>query len=444
MKHLFHTGSFLKILRFQKDLNVGPMLGFAFAAISWTPFSALASTLFVNPDGSPGAYATIGAAVGAAQAGDIIYVAPGRYPEDVTIGKPLSLVGSGRGRSVINAIGLSNGIYIDGFDHPGLSKVVVTGFTVENANFEGILVTNASSVIIAENEVIHNDLLLNPDGKCPGQPAFETSEGDDCGEGIHLIGVDHSTVRNNISEKNSGGILLTDETVATHDNLIIGNLVRNNPFDCGITLASHPNVVPSTLPPGVYNNLIANNESTDNGLQEPGAGAGVGIFAPGPGNKAYSNVVVNNLLKDNGLPGVTLHNHAAFAGAPPVNLNDNVIVGNRISGNHADTADAVTPGPTGINIYGIAPITGTMISGNIIEEETEDIVTNTPAEVNVHFNDLLGGQVGVDNIGTGTVNATENWWESPRGPGAERGTKVEGTGVTFTPWLRFPILEPQR
>jgi hypothetical protein len=444
MKHLFHTGSFLKILRFKKDLNVGPMLGFAFAAISCTSFSALASTLFVNSDGSPGAYATIGAAVGAAQAGDIIYVAPGTYHEDVTIGKPLSLVGSGRGRSVINAIDLSNGIYIDGFDHPGLSKVVVTRFTVENANFEGILVTNASSVIIAENEVIHNDLVLNPGGGCSGQPAFETSEGDDCGEGIHLIGVDHSTVRNNISEKNSGGILLTDETVATHDNLIIGNLVRNNPFDCGITLASHPNVVSSSLPPGVYNNLIANNESTHNGLQEPGAGAGVGIFAPGPGNKAYSNVVVNNLLKDNGLPGVALHNHAAFDGAPPVNLNDNVIVGNRISGNNADTGDAVTAGPTGINIFGIAPITGTIISGNIIEEETEDIVTNTPAEVNVHFNDLLGGQVGVNNIGTGTVNATENWWGSPRGPGAEGGTKVEGTGVTFTPWLRFPILEPQR
>jgi nitrous oxidase accessory protein NosD len=177
------------------------MLGFAFAAMSCTPFSALASTLFVNPDGSPGAYATVGAAVGAAQAGDIIYVAPGRYHEDVTIGKPLSLVGSGRGRSVINAIDLSNGIYIDGFDHPGLSKVVVTGFTVENANFEGILVTNASSVIIAENEVIHNDLVLNPGVGCSGQPAFETSEGDDCGEGIHLIGVDHSTVRNNVSEK---------------------------------------------------------------------------------------------------------------------------------------------------------------------------------------------------------------------------------------------------
>jgi hypothetical protein len=144
-------------------------------------------------------------------------------------------------------------------------------------------------------------------------------------------------------------------------------------------------------------------------------------------------------LKDNGLPGVAIHNHAAPAGAPAVDLNNNVIMGNRISGNAADTMDAATPGPTGINIYGVAPITGTLISGNVIEDEAEDIVTQTPAEVNVHFNDLLGGHIGVDNIGTGTVDAAENWWGSPRGPEAEGATKVEGPDVSFTPWLFFPV-----
>ena len=197
--------------------------------------------------------------------------------QDVTIRTPISLVGAGRGQSIINAVSLSNGIYIDGIDNPGLSKVVVTGFTIENANFEGILVTNASFVTIWDNEVINNDRSLNASAlKCPGQPAFETNEDFDCGEGIHLIGVDHSTVGNNISEKNSGGILLTDETGATQHNLIIGNLVRNNPFDCGITLASHPPAPAPysalTSPPGVYSNPIAKNESFHNGYQVPGAG----------------------------------------------------------------------------------------------------------------------------------------------------------------------------
>ena len=91
---------------------------------------------------------------------------------------------------------------------------------------------------------------------------------------------------------------------------------------------------------------------------------------------------------------------------------------NRISGNGADTDDAATPGPTGINVFGLVSITGTLITGNVIEDEADDIVANTPGQVNVHLNDLLGGDndVGVDNKGPGKVDATENWWGCPQGP----------------------------
>jgi hypothetical protein len=145
-------------------------------------------------------------------------------------------------------------------------------------------------------------------------------------------------------------------------------------------------------------------------------------------------VVINNQLKDNGLPGVAMHSHT-----PGQNLSDNLIVGNRISGNGADTEDAATPGPTGINVFGVSPITGTIISENVIDDEGVDIATKTPAQVNVHLNDLLGEKIGVDNLGTGTVDATENWWGCPGGPGAKECTTVSGTGVAFTPWLRQPI-----
>jgi parallel beta-helix repeat protein len=396
----------------------------------------------VNPRAGSNAFptfTTIAAAVTNADAGDTIYVAPGVYYEDVVIGKQLSLVGAGSDKSIINALNKPNGIYIDGLDNPGLSTVVVTGFTIKNANFEGILVTNASLVTIFENEVIDNDkaLILMPTESCPGQPAFETAEGFDCGEGIHFSGVDHSTVADNVVKNNSGGILLSDDTGATHDNLITGNLVKNNPLDCGITLASHPSASPTGgapgAPLGVYHNTIAENESSDNGLAVEGAGAGVGIFDSVPGAQCFGNVVINNRLKDNGLPGVAMHSHT-----PGQNLNDNVIVGNHITGNHADTEDAANPGPTGINVFGVSPVTGTIISGNVIDGEAEDIVTNTPALVAAHINDLLGGQIGVDNLGSGTVDATENWWGSPGGPGKQGATTTKGT-VSFTPWLIHPI-----
>jgi hypothetical protein len=330
------------------------------------------------------AYQTIGAAVTGASAGDTINVQAGVYSESVHITKPVALIGSGSG-TIINAIGLSNGIFIDGSamaPAAGIANVVVSGFSVENANYEGILVMNASEVTISSNLVSGNDRSLNPTaGTCPGQPAFETNEDFDCGEGIHLMAVDHSVIANNIVKNNSGGILISDETGPTHDNLITGNNVNNNPWDCGITLASHSPAASSglKLPAGIYHNTISGNISANNGLGIAGAGAGVGIFAPGPGNANYGNVVINNTLTGNGLPGVTMHNHAAPPKTPPVNLNDNMIVGNVISGNAADTDDAATPGTTGINIYSVAPVTGTIIALNKISNEQVDIAVNTPA-----------------------------------------------------------------
>jgi len=437
MKSLFLTGISVTMLEIRKHVSANRMRTYAVAMLMvGMCHSATASALYVNARAASNAYptfTTIKAAVINADTGDTIYVAPGVYYEDVIIAKQLSLVGAGPGRSIINALNKPNGIYIDGLDNPGLSRVVVTGFTIENANFEGILVTNASLVTIWQNEVIDNDKALIPPETCPGQPPFETAEGFDCGEGIHLSGVDHSIVANNIVKNNSGGILLSDDTGATHDNLIRGNVVKNNPFDCGITLASHPSFSSTGAPLGFFYNTIAENESSNNGLAVEGAGAGVGIFDSVPGAQAYGNVVVNNRLKNNGLPGVAMHSHTSGQ-----NLNDNLIIGNHISGNHADTEDAATPGPTGINVFGISPVTGTVISGNVIDDEAEDIVTNTPALVAVHINDLLGGQVGVDNIGSSAVDATENWWGSPGGPGKQGATTVNGA-VSFTPWLTHPI-----
>jgi nitrous oxidase accessory protein NosD len=378
--------------------------------------------LCVNPGGTGGCYATIAAAVAAANPGDTIQVGPGKYFEDVVIGQPLSLIGADRSNTIIDATGKANGVYIDGRDNPGLRQVVVAGFTIQNAKFEGILVTNASSVTISDNRVVSNDRALNPSPPptCPGQPS-----------------VDHSIVANNLMENNSGGILLSDDTGATHDNLITSNIARNNPFDCGITLASHQLETGSTAPRGVFHNTIAANQSFSNGLAVEGAGAGVGLFVAGQGLETSGNVVIGNRLTGNGLPGVAFHLHTASTGQ---NVNDNVIVGNYIAGNGADTEDAATPGPTGINVFGVAPITGTVIAGNVIKDEQVDIAVSTisPAVVDVHLNDLLGQQIGLDNLGSGGVDATENWWGCAKGPGFPGCTSVSGSNIVSTPFLTRP------
>jgi parallel beta-helix repeat protein len=402
-----------------------------------------AATLCVNPGGATGCYPKIAEAVKAASSGDTVLVGPGTYHEDVVIAKSLSLLGADRHSTIIDAKGLGTGVFIDGIDAPGLSAVVVSGFTIENANFEGIFVANATDVTVRDNEITRNDQSLKVSGSsppsCPGIPAFETGEAVDCGEGVHLMAVDHSVIEGNTILNNAGGILLSDETGPTHENLISGNLVKGNSLDCGITLASHAANSGAPESFGVFHNTISSNESDENGLAN-GGGAGVGIFAGKPGNRAYGNIVMNNRLIGNGLPGVTIHNHADSP-SQPADLSDNLIVGNFIARNHADTQDAATSGPTGINVFGVGAILGTIISQNTIREEAVDVVTNTPGEVLIHLNDFGGGGVGVANIGAGSVDATENWWGCSSGPGSKGCAQSTGSRVTFIPSLRAPPAE---
>lgn len=399
-----------------------------------------AATSCVNAN-SPQCYATISAAVSHASAGDTIQVAQGTYQEDVVISIPLSLIGQNAANTIIDATGLANGIYIDGLDNPGLSNVTITGLTIQNANFEGILITNASDVTIQGNRVMGNDRSLDfTNLVCPGLPAFETAEGEDCGEGIHLSGVDQSTVSDNLIEQNSGGILISDETGPTHDNLIANNTVKKNLLDCGITIPSHPPASQTfgTAPYGVYDNTIKSNMVLYNGIN--GVGAGIGLFGFLPHARVSGNVISENVIIGNGLPGVTMHAHSPFE-----DMSGNTITENYISGNGADPdPQTATPGPAGINLFINGPIAmsslGIVVSKNVIKDETADVVVHTPESVEVNWNNLNGLGEGVVNLGTATVDATNNWWGCAKGPGAPGCSAMNSQNVTTTPSLSSPAV----
>jgi len=128
---------------------------------------------------------------------------------------------------------------------------------------------------------------------------------------------------------------------------------------------------------------------------------------------------------------------------PPVVFDDNLILGNDISENSQDFEDAATSGPTGINIFSVAPMTGTIVSQNVIHQEALDIVVNIPAVgaipvVQAHLNNLPG-LVGLQNAGAAKLDATENWWGCSGGPLARGCSTVLGGGVVFQPWLLKPF-----
>jgi parallel beta-helix repeat protein len=413
-------------------------------AFGTSQFSA-AATLCVNTGGTGGCYKTITAAVTAAAAGSTINVAAGTYKEDVVIGKSLYLIGAKNTTTIVDAAGLSNAFYVDGLDNPKLANVTIQGFTAENANFEGIAVTSASNVTIWGNVVSKNDLSLDTSNStCPGLPAWETSEGLDCGEGIHLSGTAYSTVQNNVSEGNSGGILISDDTAKSQYNLIAGNTFKDNLYDCGITIPSHP-AYPTTVkkPYGIYNNTIYGNTSTGNGTALAGAGSGVLLAGFVPGATVDGTIIINNTLTHNGLPGVVFHGHSN-GGSPGVAIEDTVVADNTINNDGADTGDAVTPGTTGINFFGAAAakpaaaasLLNTQIYGNTITAEAYAIVANSADALTAQLNNLTdAGQTGVDGIGTGAVNATQNYWGCTEGPTNAACSKVTGSKVTVIPFL---------
>ncbi len=329
--------------------------------------------------------------------------------------------------------------------------------------YEGILLLSAADVTVRNNRVLDNDRdpglsFTGALTACPGQPGsdvYENDETGDCGGAIHLIGTDASVIADNLITGNADGVLISDETRESRGNLLIGNDIENNPLECGIVLASHPPMGNLSGPHyGVDGNTVADNISENNGVQISGSGVEIASDGAGPG-RATGNVIIDNRLIHNGDGGVSIHSHVGPAfGAPADDMSGNKIIGNFIARNLAAGADTATTGPVGININsggGGSPIYGTVVSGNVIQQESMDIAVNTPAEVNIHLNQLLGNQIGVADVCaqdggvcTGHIDATENYWGCPAGPGGHGCSTASGTDINSTPWLLLPPSVGQR
>src|SRR6185437_12267475 len=365
------------------------------------PASAIGpAKVFVSTRGHSGAtdnscssagFKSVTEAAAAARQGGAVVVCPGRYREDVQVlTKRVSV--RGRPGAIIDATGKINGVLVR------VSGSTVRGLTVVNATGEGILVESARHVTIESNVVTHNDLGGQPDPVKTSYPECQAQGGipGDCGEGIHLMGSSFSTVRDNVSIGNTGGILLSDETGPTAHNRIAGNIVANNLFDCGITVVGHnPKAAPGGKPApktaGVYGNLISGNQISGNGIK--GEGAGVVLATGLPGGAVYDNMVSGNTINGNGMSGVTVHSHV-----PGQFLNGNVITGNQIGMNNlngdTDFAPHVDKQTTGVLVATVKPLAIT-VSGNLIVGDHFGIWMTGPVTLHGIHNTFDGVTVGV-------------------------------------------------
>jgi parallel beta-helix repeat protein len=263
------------------------------------------------------------------------------------------------------------------------SRASVSHFTVENAYFEGILVEHADWVTIDHDIIVNNNTGFQ--AQSFGECQFHDPIPGDCGEGIHLLSSTHSVVAHNRISGNAGGILLTDEAGPTAYNVIQHNVVRDNPYDCGITLASH-----STY--GVSNNLVQFNVTDRNGVL--GEGAGILMAGAFRGTVVSDNTITHNEASGNGLAGVTLHQHASG------NLNGNTITYNRLSNNNIRSGgdpDAGVTDSTDILVLGAAgPLSDTTIENNQLSNAHYGIWTrNVPVPPNSVAQNHFGPNVDV-------------------------------------------------
>ncbi len=320
------------------------------------------------------AFRTIRSAVNAARPGGKVIVCQGTYHEQVVVSKPLSLVGR---RATIDEAGVTPTLQVS---IPGLgtqtifaavvilsSRVQVRGFTVTNAQGEGVLAAGLTRtlrhILISRDAVVHNDLGGGvPPASTYFQCAAQGQVPGDCGEGVHFIHVAYSRIKGNYIADNSGGVLLSDDTGPTHNNVVADNLITENATDCGITLPGHnPQALnaagrPQPSVAGVYDNEIAGNVVTRNGLK--GDGAGVLFANASAGTASYNNLVLDNYIAGNGLSGVTLHAHTIAPGQFE-DLSGNKIIGNKIGKNNIDGDPLDSPAsPEDLRTTGVLVFSG--------------------------------------------------------------------------------------
>ena len=387
--------------------------------------------------------ATITRAVAQAVSGDEVLVGPGTYAEgaDISTGsgplpgsygffytgvavtKPLQLIADSTSNDpvVIDATGRNNGLVIDlgdNFDNStnGSSSgpvitpaVVVSGFTIQNAEAEGLFAFNSDALRIANNVIQDNDRSFGTSiADDLGECAADGNVAGDCGAGLHLDGITRSVVIDNTVRNNSGGILIDDGlssypqvSVPTEGNAITHNTVEDNSHGSGITIAGHDQ---STLfggfALGIFNNVVSGNTSSGNGAA--GAGAGILLTVAAAGDAVYQNTVRGNVLANDSLPGVTVHAHEALA-----YMDDNVVESNQITstglgpvggtvGDPAAGADATT----GIAVLGSAadPVGGTVIRDNVISAVHYGVFLNEASSLAVSGNGFSAVSVPVRSI----------------------------------------------
>ena len=343
---------------------------------------ALAGSLCVGSGAH--CFATIQAAVDAANDGGIIHIGPGTFAGGITIDKNLKLIGAGAGATIISGGGPV--LTIGEADAPSEPTVAIKGTTITGgvntatpALGGGIYVPasatgGGATVTISDSLVTGNRAAPATAGPgCDGLPAATGSGGgiDNAGAmTLSNVVVSNNEAGSNVSSDADGGGIMNEGQAALilRNSVVNGNVARvttpNGRFAAGGGIFTRKG---STL---TIDASVVNGNTVDYATSVPadhpcgGKGQAGGIKIGG--DQTTTVTILNTTIGDNSVIAASSSGDLiAFAGGidddGSLVVRDSTISGNRVSGTSGASAflDA-----GGLEIEGAATITNTRFTGN--------------------------------------------------------------------------------
>lgn len=194
-------------------------------------------------------FSTIGEAVAAARTGDVIRLAPGVYQEHVVIDKPLSLVGSPKGKSIVDGAGKGRVIEITSADAQvsGL-EVRRSGDVIEDSDACIYVHEAAADVRVSGNHLSECAFGIWINGSKRAVVENNTVTGyrkeifSDRGNGIHIWRIEDGLIKGNHIANVRDGIYLSN----TEGSLIEGNHMNSVRFGIHFMYNDHNSVIGNT------------------------------------------------------------------------------------------------------------------------------------------------------------------------------------------------------
>ena len=386
---------------------------------------------------------TIQAAINAASPGATITIGAGTYEENVLINKSLTLEGYGKKTVVEPAV--SNpacaGGSLCGGTASNIILVEADNVTINNLVLEGDNPNLTSGTVVGGKDIdARNGIITNheaPGGFFTGLTVSKVHVSDVYLRGIYesakgAFNFNHDLITNVRGSEASIGMFsfeaageYVDNKVTLTNDAISANWSKGSKFIGNKITQSASGIHTDNNggSGGVADTIEGNkvSECTTNGY-------GVWVFAP----------YVDATLKGNKVKGCAV-GLAAFGSQ--VSGQGPTFIENAVDGTGAITSEPPTVGAyitTDLLGFGFGDVTATLTSNKIGNFGEGVFVTQSPggqANVTAHKNIIHGNGHGATGEAGTSVEAQENWWGCPQGPGVgARCDKASGT-VNFTPWL---------